>query len=128
MMTRKIFDGTKIRDMTPQEEADFNASIQANRAEVPETLTRTQFFKQVWKMGRITAQQAKDAIAKRALPPQFTQYLDAIADPTERDDAEMDLLGLDVFRRSSSRVESIRAANNWTSAQVDAIWVGGNKL
>jgi hypothetical protein len=128
-MARKTFDGVKVRDMTPKEEAEFNAAVAAGLKEmvVPVTITRLQFFKQVWKMGTINAQAAKDAIAKKALPTQFNTFLAALP-AADRDSAEMDLLAADTFHRDNPLVGAIQQANSWTDQQVDQLWIEAAKL
>lgn len=128
-MTRKIFDGAKVRDMTTKEEADLMALLAASNkdTEVPATITRLQFFKQVWKMGVINAQAAKDAIARKGLPTQFNTFLAALP-AADRDSAEMDLLAADTFHRNNPLVGAIQQANSWTDQQVDQLWTEAAKL
>jgi hypothetical protein len=95
---------------------------------VPSTISRFQFFKQVWLMNVITADEASAAIAKQTLPAQITIAIDAIQDKDKRDEARLDALGLDQFQRSAPLTESVREANGWTPEQVDQIWIDGAKL
>jgi hypothetical protein len=96
--------------------------------DVPSAITRFQFYKQCWVLKVITEAEANAAIAKTALPRQISDAIDAIQDKDQRDEARMDALGRDRFRRDSQLTEVVRQANNWTPEQVDQIWIDGAKL
>lgn len=95
---------------------------------VPASVTRHQFFKQVWKMGVISFDEAMDAVKQISLPPQLTVYINTIPDPTLRAEAQLDVMGLGEFRRNSLLTEAVRLANNWTSQQTDQLWRDASKL
>jgi hypothetical protein len=124
-MSRKIFDGVRVRDMTLTEEADFNAALQV--VDVPVTLTRRQFFQSGATLGLITEAEALSGIAGATIPALLENGIAAL--PTaERFSARCIVTGNASFNRASPLVESFRVANGLTVSQVDQIWIEGAKL
>lgn len=110
------------------DEASLNIPNDPRSDPIPQTITRHQFFKQVWKMGIISFDEALNATKHNSVPAQFNTYIDVIPDPTLRSGAYLDVMGLGEFRRDALLTEAIRLANNWTSQQTDQLWKDASKL
>lgn len=122
----KNVDGIDI-EMTPQEEAEFLASLPQNVVPVPSRLSRRQFFQQLCIAGYIDTDQALTAAANGGIPSVFEQFIVSLP-PDDQFGARMLIASAMEFDRNHPFVPAMAAMWNLSDADVDAFFIAGGAL
>ena len=94
---------------------------------VPETISDRQFFAVLEKMGRITYEEALQAVKTGDLPPAFEAFL-ASLDEDKQKSYRLFMEGETFFSRNHQITLDLAAFFKMTDPQVDAIFIEGDKL
>lgn len=122
----KHVDGVDI-EMTPQEEAEFLASLPGDPLLVPNAISRRQFFQQLCLSGFIDSEEAVSAVASGQVPAVFEQFIMALPQ-SEQFNARMILSGAMEFSRNHPFVAAIAAMQNLASEDVDNFFIAAAQL
>lgn len=95
---------------------------------VPEEISRRQFFQQLAVAGIITNAEALAAMKSGAVPQALQAIIDALPTEQDRFNAEMLVVGADTFYRTHPLTETVRLAMQWTEEQRDNFWLEASKL
>jgi hypothetical protein len=85
---------------------------------VPQSISDRQFFQQLAIEGRITNQEALDAVKTGAIPSALQSFVDSLS-PADKFNAQMLLSGATVFQRNHPLTIAIGQAQGMSSEQVD---------
>ncbi|KAA0689866.1 hypothetical protein DTW90_30710 [Neorhizobium sp. P12A] len=122
-------DGVE-RDMTPEEEADYAATLaNPNLLPPPElpSITDRQFFQQLAAQSLITQTEAIAAVATGTIPAAMQALVNQL--PADQQfDAQMKISGAREFLRSDPLVAAFGQMEGMTSADIDALWVAAAAL
>lgn len=100
----------------------------AETIEIPEQISRRQFFQQLAVDEIITKAEALAAMKSGAVPQALQAIIDALPTEEDRFNAEMLVIGADTFHRSHALTETVRMAMQWTIERRDAFWLDASKL
>jgi hypothetical protein len=103
--------------MTPEEEADFLASLPVRVEPVPASITRRQCAKQMLAMGLIKADEAL-AMTRNGTPPSMVAAMFAQMPADQAVMAEIDFAA-DTYVRSNPLLVSLMTATGASSADID---------
>lgn len=90
-------------------------------APVPDEISDRQFFQQMANEGRITQQEALDAVGSGVIPTAMDALVDQLPE-SRRFAARMLIRGATTFRRMHPVTELIGQLYGMTSEQIDATW------
>lgn len=123
-MTKQNIVNGELVDMTPEEEAAFDADVAAMMAEpapFPNQISDRQFFEALTIMSMITEAEALAAVTVGELPTAFETFIAAL--PSEEQfGARMRLKGATAFQRSHPLTAAFGTMNGMTPQQVDDLW------
>jgi hypothetical protein len=110
MSVMKYVDGVNV-EMTPEEEAEFLATLPDPIALIPTTsiitISDRQFFQQLAIDGFISQQDALDAVMTGVIPPLLAGFINNIEDPSANFNARMLMSGATEFQRNHPMVSMI---------------------
>lgn len=119
-MTRLV-DGVEV-EMTPQEEAEFLASLPLPAAApVPPVISDRQFAQQLAIAGTITEAEALAWAARGEMPAALFAAVAALPEG-ERFGAQMLLAGATTYERTHPLVAQLGAVLNYGPADLDELW------
>ncbi|MHC2251052.1 hypothetical protein ACVILK_000744 [Bradyrhizobium embrapense] len=115
------------RVLDPIDDDDPSVVTFLNPTMVPETISDRQFFQRLAIQGVITNAEALAAVKTGDIPAALQQVLNLL--PTEEQfDAEMLISGATSFNRNHPTTLKLGTALQWTSAQMDELWINASKL
>lgn len=95
---------------------------------VPDDISRRQFFQQLFVLEIITKPEALTAIPGLNIPPPLQAIIDQLPTQSDRDSAEMLVIGAQNFNRLHPLSETVRLSLEWTVEQKDDFWREAYKL
>jgi hypothetical protein len=111
-------DGTGIDiEMTPEEEAEFLASLPVLVEPVPASITRRQCARQMLAMGLITAPEALE-MTRSGIPPNLVAAMIAGLDPADAVLVEIDFAA-DTYVRANPLLVSLMQGTGADDAAID---------
>lgn len=112
------FDGSKFAaPVEPEQPLD----------QVPDEISRRQFFQQLAVLEIITRQEALDAL-DGAIPAPLQTIIDQLPTDDDKFNAQMLVKGAQNFNRTNPLAEIVRQAMQWTVEQKDNFWRDAAKL
>lgn len=114
-------------EMTPEEEAEFLASLPPVKPFVPETISDRQFYQMLAMTGKITQDEALAAVQIGAIPAALSGFLAGLS-PDEQFAAKMLLSGAVEFHRHHPLTLAVGQAQGLTEADIDQFWIGASQL
>ena len=95
---------------------------------VPDDISRRQFFQQLFVLEIITKPEALTAIPGLNIPPPLQAIIDQLPTQSDRDSAEMLVIGAQNFNRLHPLSETVRLSLGWSVEQKDDFWREASKL
>lgn len=95
---------------------------------VPDDISRRQFFQQLFVLEIITKPEALTAIPGLNIPPPLQAIIDQLPTQSDRDSAEMLVVGAQNFNRLHPLSETVRLSLGWSVEQKDDFWREASKL
>lgn len=96
--------------------------------EIPDEISRRQFFQYLGLSGMITMEQSLAALQSGVVPPPLQEIIDMLPTEVERFNATMTIIGAQTFNRNHHLAEIVRAALGWTEEQRDEFWFNAYQL
>lgn len=128
-LTKHVVDENGVSaviEMTPEEEAEFIASLPPQTVPVPMSITRRQCAKQMLAMGLIDGTEAL-AMTRNGTPPSFVMSSIAQLPQSDQVIAEIDFAA-DTYLRSNPLLVSLMEATGATSEDIDAFFIAASQL
>jgi len=125
-MTRTS-DGRVERDMTDEEIAEIQALFAEQPEPTPNIISDRQFFQQLAIEGRITENEALDAVGPAIIPSAMLALIIMLPDE-DRFGAKMLIRGATTFERLHPVAGLIQQLYGWTDAKRDDFWLAASKL
>jgi hypothetical protein len=94
--------------------------------QIPEMISRRQFFEALANLGEITEDEAFAALSG-TIPEAFMPLINALP-ADQRFSARMLLAGATTFERNHPVVQAISASPEWGAQKVDALWLAASQL
>ncbi|GLU25542.1 hypothetical protein [Brucella sp. NBRC 12950] len=95
---------------------------------IPDDISRRQFFQQLFVLEIITKAEALTAIPGLNIPSPLQAIIDQLPTQSDRDSAEMLVLGAQNFNRLHPLSETVRLSLGWSVEQKDDFWREAVKL
>ena len=95
---------------------------------VPDDISRRQFFQQLFVLEIISKAEALTAIPGLNIPPPLQAIIDQLPTQSDRDSAEMLVVGAQNFNRLHPLSETVRLSLGWSVEQKDDFWQEASKL
>ncbi len=95
---------------------------------VPDDISRRQFFQQLFVLEIITKPEALTAIPGLNIPPPLQAIIEQLPTQSDRDSAEMLVVGAQNFNRLHPLSETVRLSLGWSVEQKDDFWREAYKL
>lgn len=95
---------------------------------VPDEISTKQFFMALEKAGRITKQEAQDAVLRKIIPERLQAMVDGMTDAEARYEAIMHLMGSNSLRRDHPLVMPFAIMEQMSEQDVDDLWRIGAQL
>lgn len=114
-------------EMTPEEEAEFLASLPQSFKPVPASVSDRQFFQQAALMGFITQEEALAAVSTGAIPATFSEVIGKMFDDNQFA-AKMMVSGATVFERNHPLTLVFGELMGLNKDELDDLFIGASKL
>lgn len=126
---KHVVDGKTYRmvEMTPDEEAKFEAERGKVDDPIPKEISDRQFFQALAIAGAISKDEALDAVKTGAIPATVKSVIDTMP-ADQKFNAEMHLSGAVTFHRSHPLTSALGAALGWDGEKIDNLWREAAKL
>jgi hypothetical protein len=122
----KHVDGVDI-EMTPEEEADFLASVPPPPNTTPPIISDRQFYQNLAVRGIITQAEALAAVGPGTIPPAMAAFV-AQLPQADQFAANMLLTGATEFNRYHPIVPVFGQLFGWSGADIDLFWTEAYQL
>lgn len=94
---------------------------------IPETITRRQFFQQLAIKEIITKVDALAAMSSGKIPTKLEEFVELLPED-QQFNAQMLIIGLDEFHRSSDLVKTFAVMYEWSDEDVQQFWLDASKV
>lgn len=89
---------------------------------VPDEISTKQFFMGLEKVGRVSKQEAQDAVLHKVVPAPIQTVIDGMTDPESRYEAIMHLMGSNNLHRNHPLVMPFAITQGMSEQDVDDLW------